>query len=203
MGPLAFTVGSRWSVLTSSWRYAVRSAQSHRVITTLRSIPRGPSLRGRPPVLRGRIAIGYTARFGLPRRLHRGLPGIARQESDDALKDGVHSRVNVPCEPRPKQRAHVLAEVNQLSLSLQIRLELGTGCGVAALRHVAAEAREHSARVDPTRLQRMPEIEEIASLLSLVQRPVASDAACRARCHPERRGRWPGRERRRVRPVPD
>ena len=41
MAPFAFRVGFRRSVETSSCRYAFGSAQSHSVMTTLRSIPRG------------------------------------------------------------------------------------------------------------------------------------------------------------------
>ena len=56
MGPLAFTVGLRLSVAISSWAYVFGSAQSHIVMTTLRSRPCGRAgvvgrqLAGRHPI---------------------------------------------------------------------------------------------------------------------------------------------------------
>jgi hypothetical protein len=55
IGPLAFTAGFRLSLATASWKYRRSSAQSHCVMTKLRSIPcgrGGASCGYSPPLIR-------------------------------------------------------------------------------------------------------------------------------------------------------
>lgn len=88
---------------------------------------------------------------------------------DDALEHGVHGDFEIPGETGAKERIDVLAEVGQSPLAMEVLFVLCTRNGVATLPHVALEAGDDRRWVDPASLQGVPEIEEIAPLLTLVE----------------------------------
>src|SRR5690606_10312349 len=105
------------------------------------------------------------SRLGLP-----AFPWIAGQARQELVACVAGCVLDVPRRPRSEQRLDVAREHPVGELGRKVGLELGPAYAVAAFIQVAQEARDDALRINLRGSVRRPEIEEVAALLSLIER---------------------------------
>src|SRR5262245_21551757 len=104
-------------------------------------------------------------------RGHRSLPGLPRQLGDQGPVNLLSSLFQVPVDPWSEAGAQVLHEDGIRELRRKIGVEFSPGNSGAGPVYVLQEALHNSFGARSILLKGDPEIEEVATLSPLIERP--------------------------------